>query len=73
MAETYMGEVRNGVVVFEDPEHPLPEGTRVTIEPICKPTRTLADRLRRVIGKTEGLPVDMADQHDHYLHGQPKR
>ena len=34
MAETYVGEIRNGVVVFEDVPPPLPEGTRVRIEPV---------------------------------------
>jgi hypothetical protein len=24
-------------------------------------------------GKAEGLPEDLADQHDHYLYGTPKR
>ncbi len=30
MAETYLGEVRNGVVVFEGSS--LPEGTKVRVE-----------------------------------------
>ena len=78
MAEVYVGEIRDGVVVFEGPAPPLPSGTKVRIEPIpanepSTPTPTLADRLRPVIGTVTGLPPDMADQHDHYLHGTPKR
>ncbi len=75
MAETYLGEVHNGVVVFQGPVPPLPEGTKVTIEPVAEAERprTLADRLRTVIGQAKGLPADFAEQHDHYLHGQPKR
>jgi hypothetical protein len=33
MPQVYTGEVRNGVVVF-DPGTPLPEGTRVRVEPV---------------------------------------
>jgi len=29
--------------------------------------------LREIIGKAEGLPQDFAAEHDHYLHGTPKR
>jgi hypothetical protein len=35
--------------------------------------RTLADIFAAVIGKAEGLPQDMAEQHDHYLYGTPKQ
>ncbi len=34
---------------------------------------TLYQRLKRVIGKAKGLPRDFAAQHDHYIHGAPKR
>jgi hypothetical protein len=34
---------------------------------------TLAERFADVIGTVPDLPSDMADQHDHYLHGTPKR
>ena len=35
--------------------------------------RTLAEIFRDVIGKAQGLPADMAEHHDHYLYGTPKR
>jgi hypothetical protein len=76
MAETYMGEIRDGVVVFEGPITALPPGTKVRVEPILddeQPTPTLAERLQSVIGSVTGLPSDLAEQHDHYLHGTPKR
>jgi hypothetical protein len=76
MAETYMGEFRDGVVVFDGPAPALPPGTKVRIEPIPSdepPTPTLAERLKPVIGSVTDLPSDMAEQHDHYLHGTPKR
>jgi predicted DNA-binding antitoxin AbrB/MazE fold protein len=34
---------------------------------------TLNERLKSVIGKAKGLPRDFASQHDHYVHGTPKR
>ena len=60
MAESYTGEVRDGVVVFEGPAPPLPAGTRVRVEPIEleESTPSLADRLRTVIGSVSGLPAD---------------
>jgi hypothetical protein len=77
MAETYTGEVRNGVVVFDEDKPLPPEGSRLRIEVIPETSgprgRTLAERLASVIGQAEGLPTDLADQHDHYLHGQPRR
>jgi predicted DNA-binding antitoxin AbrB/MazE fold protein len=36
-------------------------------------TPTLAERLKSVIGVVRGLPPDLAEQHDHYPHGRPKR
>ena len=67
------GTVQNGVIVLE-PGADLGDGTVVRVEPI-EPEKesTLADRLQRVIGIAEGLPPDLAEQHDHYLHGRPKQ
>jgi hypothetical protein len=76
MSEIYVGEIRDGVVVFEGPTPALPPGTKVRVEPILadeQSTPTLAERLKDVIGSVTGLPSDMAEQHDHYLHGTPKR
>ena len=78
MSQTFLGEVRDGVVVFEPGNRP-PEGAKVRVEPLSElapadeTTPTLADRLASVIGKASGLPSDLAEQHDHYLHGTPKR
>jgi len=33
----------------------------------------ITEQLRRFAGETRGLPPDLAAQHDHYLHGLPKR
>jgi hypothetical protein len=34
---------------------------------------TLGSRLMKFAGKLEGLPSDPARNHDHYLHGVPKK
>lgn len=75
MAKTYTGEIRNGVIVFEGILPKLPDGTRVRVELIetSPGTRMMADRLATVIGRAQGLPTDLAEQHDHYLHDQPRR
>ncbi|MCG3127579.1 MAG: hypothetical protein CHACPFDD_02444 [Phycisphaerae bacterium] len=76
---SYRGKVRNGVVEFEDGPVP-PDGTIVRIEPVdeLRPpdqrSGTLGERLLRHAGTAgEGLPADLARNHDHYLHGQPRR
>jgi hypothetical protein len=67
---TFRGEVKNGVIVLE-PGASLVEGTVVRVEPVLEDSGpTLADRLQKVIGIAEGLPADLAEQHDHYLHGR---
>jgi hypothetical protein len=75
----YRGRVKNGVVVLDDPVQ-LPEGTEVEVDLLIRSTGeslegapTLYDRLKPVIGMAEGLPADLAENHDHYLHGTPKR
>ena len=68
------GIIQNGVVVF-DSGLSLPEGTRVEIvvrEPAVKPP-TLRDRLAKLAGTVDDLPSDMARNHDHYIHGAPKK
>ena len=74
----YTGTVKNGVVVLAD-EVKLDEGTRVRVEPLKKPGRkpraasSLGKMLLQFAGKAKGLPADMARNHDHYLHGLPKK
>jgi len=69
----YRGHIRNGVVAPDEPL-PLPEGTEVNIEPADSgPPMTLAELFKDVIGVVTDLPEDMAENHDHYLHGTPKR
>ena len=76
MAESYTRQFQNGVIRFEGPAPILEAGTRVRIvliESEDDSTPTLAERLKPVIGAAKGLPVDLAEQHDHYIHGTPKR
>jgi hypothetical protein len=75
MAETYTGQVQNGVVVFDEGTPQPPEGIKVCVFPTEMPRdiEALRNLLLSVAGKAEGLPSDLAAQHDHYLHGQPKR
>jgi hypothetical protein len=74
----YRGRVKGGVVVLETGAS-LPEGIEVRIEPVSPagkgpaPGSTLAEQFADVIGTVPDLPSDMAAQHDHYLHGAPKR
>jgi hypothetical protein len=36
------------------------------------PERSIWDALLEFAGTAEGLPPDLAENHDHYLHGAPK-
>jgi len=69
----FRGHVHNGVVVLDEPAL-LPEGAEVRVEPVApKQGKTLADRLRNIIGSVPDLPADLAENHDHYVHGTPKK
>lgn len=76
------GHYKNGVVVLSR-RTGLKEGTEVIVVPAkaAKPrsrskkgkTQTLLERLAPVVGIAKGLPSDYAENHDHYLHGLPKK
>ncbi len=63
------GKIRKGTVA--SPEARLPEGTEVPANSVAP--KTLAERLRDVIGTVRGGPPDWAEHHDHYIHGTPKK
>jgi hypothetical protein len=82
---TVEGHIENGQIVL-DQDAPLLEGMRVRVEFLqndaaeqngTEPTATelpsLYERMKSVVGMAKGLPEDYAINHDHYLHGQPKR
>ena len=78
------GKVKNGVIVPESGES-LREGQLVRIEPVKKaravaagrkpkqPKETVTQRLARKLGGIVKMPRDWARNHDHYIHGTPKR
>jgi hypothetical protein len=74
---TLQGTVVNGAIVLEQPLA-VPDGTRVEIrvdeqrptEGEGKPTLAF---LLKYAGCISDLPADFAEQHDHYIHGTPKR
>lgn len=70
---TYHGYVKDGSIVVDEPIL-LPDGTEVRVEPVsAAPRKTLAERFKDVIGTVPDLPEDMARNHDHYIHGTPKK
>ena len=75
---TYRGKVKEGVVVLEGGIK-LADGTEVEVQPIAaKSARasgadTLAQRLLKHAGAVKGLPADLARNHDHYIHGTPRK
>jgi hypothetical protein len=69
----YRGHIENGLVKLDEAVV-LPEGTEVRVVPVSEKGRpTLAERFKDVIGCVSDLPADMAENHDHYIHGTPKR
>jgi hypothetical protein len=71
---SYIGTVTQGVIVLP-PDVKLREGSRVRVEPLAADLErgTLGQRLLRFAGTVEGLPADMARNHDRYLHGHANR
>jgi len=72
---TFEGTVIEGQIVLDE-NPPLQDGTRVKIElqDVSQPQpATSLTTLLRYAGKVTDLPEDMALNHDHYLHGAPKR
>ena len=76
---TYRGHVKNGIVVLDEAVK-LPEGAEVEVAvqappPSADPQRptTLLERFGNLVGSCPDLPADMAENHDHYLHGREKK
>jgi hypothetical protein len=78
---TVNGHVENGQIVLDEAV-PLVEGMKVrveVVEPAAEQSRkeedqpTLYERHKSFIGTINDLPSDFARNHDHYLHGQPKK
>jgi hypothetical protein len=67
------GVVHNGLIVPDDPSL-LSEGARVRIS-LLQPeaAKPFGERYAQFKGAIPDLPADLADQHDHYRLGTPKR
>ncbi len=79
MSTVLRGHVEAGRIVVDD-ETPLPEGAEVKIELVTpseskatEPGTTLYDRMKQFAGIIKDLPADFAENHDHYIHGCPKK
>jgi hypothetical protein len=76
----YRGHVENGVIRLDE-SVTLPEGIGVEVhlverdepKPANQAVPSLYERLKPVIGVAKGLPSDLAENHDYYLHGQERR
>src|SRR5438105_4918193 len=70
---TYRGRVTNGQITL-DQSAQLPEGAEVNVEVLedAEAKSSIWDKLRGIAGTVEG-PEDWARNHDHYIHGTPKR
>jgi hypothetical protein len=72
------GVVHNGVIVPDDAAA-WPEGTRVLISPAPSAVPPPQDappfgtRFGKFKGSVANLPTDLAQQHEHYRLGTPKR
>ncbi|HEY3322535.1 MAG TPA: hypothetical protein VGP72_18885 [Planctomycetota bacterium] len=67
---TCKGRVTNGVVVLENPRA-FEEGAEVEVAParrVRKKKPSLSEKLLKWAGRAKGLPSDLAENHDHYLH-----
>lgn len=75
---TCRGHVRGGIVALEKPAD-FREGDEVSVRLTRRPRSrgravpTLYEQLKDVVGIATGLPTDLAENHDHYLHGHPKK
>lgn len=74
------GTVHDGAILLDGPAK-LPVGARVEIEVKTVKETTPAEgeaqptllNLLKLAGIAKDLPEDFAAQHDHYIHGTPKR
>jgi hypothetical protein len=71
---TYRGRVKGGVVVLEGPALPA-DGAVVRVEEIAPADDhpSWAEVFKDLIGAADGLPEDLAENHDHYIHGAPRK
>ena len=70
---TYRGHIKDGRIALDEPAN-LTEGAKVYVQVIepAAPHPTIWEKLLSIAGTVEG-PEDWARNHDHYVHGSPKR
>lgn len=71
------GTIKNGTIVLDQPPS-LPDGERVEVELKPLAQAKTAEQptligLLKFAGVMSDLPADFAAEHDHYIHGTPKR
>lgn len=78
---TYQGHIENGVIVLDEPVT-LQDGAKVRVELLSDSAAQQKtdssgvshfEHYKSVIGAIDDLPADFAAQHDHYIHGTPKK
>jgi hypothetical protein len=78
---TVDGHIENGQIVLNQ-EIPLPEGMKVRVELLSDdgteqkadaPPGKQFEHYQSIIGAIDDLPTDFAAQHDHCIHGTPKK
>ena len=77
---TYRGKYSKGAVILPG-DVDIPEGAEVEVTPVALPPNggsgqegpTFYERYKEFVGTLDGLPSDLAENHDHYLYGTPKR
>ena len=65
------GKIVNGAVVLDNGAS-FPEGCRVRVI-VDTSEKTLGEELLQFSGILKGLPPDFSLNHDHYIHGTPKK
>jgi hypothetical protein len=70
---SFIGTVTDNGTVALPAEAKLPAGTRVRVEPVADDKRPIGKKLLALAGVVNDWPHDFAENHDHYLHGLPKR
>jgi len=61
-------------VIHLEPGVVLPDGTEVRVEvAVAETEASVFQKLAKLAGKAKNLPSDLARNHDHYLHGAPRK
>ncbi len=75
----FLGKISGGVVIFDNGTPPEGSLVRVkviaSVSPLTENAQapTIWERLMSYSGIVEGLPSDLAKNHNHYIHGAPKK